>query len=172
MQETVIAKKTNAVLVSYVVIMIIGALLAGMSVMALLQAESQYLILSIVGMVLAAITVGVGLFFIIKFARLPKNVITYKDGTLYFPKGLTCTINEVEACNAYASTNKYGVASRFGSLVLVINGKKYKYTGIDEVRQVRERLEMLRNEYFRKLMAEQHKTETPQTEPAEDPFDL
>lgn len=172
MQEIVIAKKSNAVLVGYIAIVVIGAFLAGISVMALLQAESQYTILSIAGIVLAAITIGVGIFFIIKFAKLPKIVITYKDDTLYLPNGLYCTPADITYCKAYVNRDRYGFASRHGSLVLTINGKKYKYAGIDDVRHVRDRLEMLRTEYLQKLTAEQHKTENPQKEPVEDPFDL
>lgn len=166
----VVAKKAN-MMPAYILIIIVGlAFMVGLSVLGVINDTIGALVL---GLAIGGALLAMGIVFLVKFVKLPKELITYADGKFNFADGTSCTPDEITHV-LIKLTRSYGVVNPTGGIVITINdSRKIEYKTVMKVKQAQQRMQEITNEYFARL-AEQENAEHENAEngnpPAEEIF--
>lgn len=136
--EEVIAKKKSIVLMNAVAFIVMALLLIIIGIF-------QSLVILVVFASLGAVMLIYGGYKMAVYLRQPAKLIVFKDGVLYFPKGISCAPKQVEDCRISLSTNPLDVklGGDFGTLTLRANGVFVKLKYVEEVKKARDRLQEL-----------------------------
>ncbi|MDE6597440.1 MAG: hypothetical protein K2K60_02240 [Clostridia bacterium] len=129
--EQVIAKKKSSLMASYIVLIVLGAIISIFGVSALILAPNKYLGAGLLAFGL--IVLGAGLAWTIVFARFPKAYVTFKEGKLYLSKGgVVCSPSEVDYCRS-SSYGLDGAIFNYGKLIVSVGHQEYKFWFVQNV---------------------------------------
>lgn len=145
--EEVIAKTAKKLyLICYPIFIVIGAFFIGGGAFVLTQGNDDLQVIGWMLTVLGAVMVVMSIVYIIYFAKMPANAITFRDDKLYFSNGTVCSPTEVNTCRA-AGGGVDGALFDFGKLFVTVNGKEFKFKYIQHVGGAVNRLFMLKAQY-------------------------
>lgn len=163
--EEVVAKRHNAALAGYIIVLIIGLALLILGCIVGAQADEPGAL--VICLIVGVLIIGMGVYSLVRFFMVPSNAIVYKDGVLYLPRKVTCRPEEIEKVFIKVFRSRYGVISHYGKMEITVGGKVYKYNNIAQIKRAQERLLQLNKEAIDRLS----QPELPAEEiPAGDPF--
>lgn len=147
--EEVVAKRHNAALAGYIIVVIIGLamLILGCIVGVQMDEAGALVICIIVGVLITAM----GVYSLVKFFMVPSDAIVYRDGVLYLPRNVTCRPEELERVFVKVFRSRYGAVSHYGKMEITVNGKVYKYNNIAQIKRAQDRLLALNKEAIERL---------------------
>ena len=148
MEEKLGKSPRTTYIIAYSLFLASGLFFGAISVFAILMDNNpvEFPAWAYFGSVFGFVLAGVSIFLLIYFIRLPEYAITYKDGKLYFRNKLVCTPAELENFNSKGG-GVDGAVFGFGRLIVVVNGKRYKFNYVNDVGGVVARLYAIKAEY-------------------------
>lgn len=138
--EEVVARKANMIPGS-VVCMVFGLIILLGGVILGVQVNESGAI--VIGVVVGLILLATGGFLLFGYLRTPRNLITYKEGKLYFNDGTAYYPHEVTYV-LVRLTRSYGVVNPTGGIDITVAGRIIKYKNVEKVKMVQQRLSDLR----------------------------
>lgn len=80
-------------------------------------------------MILGVILTAMMIFSLVRFCRLPENLIIYENGVLTFPNGKSCRADEVTSINCNRANPSYkNVTYDFGFGLIKVSAGEIKFT--------------------------------------------
>ena len=115
--EEIIAKRIGGILGLYITIIVFGALITLLSVVAFVFDSLSG---GIYFLVMGTFLLGMGIGVTVWWTGVPKVFVKYADGKLYLSGGVVCSPSEVDFCTSCSYWTGYG------SLVISVSNKQYK----------------------------------------------
>ena len=174
--EEVVAKRHNAAGAAYIFVILVGLLMVIIGCIVGIGNEENGAGVLVITLSVGGLILAMGIFYTVRFFRLPAKVVVLRDGVLYFPRNVCCRPEELEKVFIRIYKNaRSGAVSRYGKLEVTIGGKVYKYTDIANVEAAQSRLLQLNSEAIERLAHPEpaelnENTEAPAEAPSDDPF--
>jgi len=153
MEEIIATTKRSMYIICYIIFLILGVFFCVIGLLFAIAggklSESGETAFGWFFFVFGVMLVIMSICYLIYFAKMPKNAITFKDGKLNFMNKVECLPTEVDSWQA-SDHGLDGALFNFGKLNVVINGKQYKFKYIDNAKNVPARLYTLKMEYAMK----------------------
>lgn len=152
--EEVVAKRKGGLIVAYSIFLVIGLVFAiGGFILAI---DELY------GLAVAAIGlafIGLGIWQIVAYCKVPKDIIVYRDGMLYLPKGATVSPLDITHCKV-TITSRNGIANRWGKLTLkTSDGRQFVINYVDYIEDVQQRLNEIKSACYDEMMRQKYEAE-------------
>ncbi len=139
--EEVVAKRHNAAGAAYIFVILVGLLMVIIGCIVGIGNEENGAGVLVITLSVGGLILAMGIFYTVRFFRLPAKVVVLRDGVLYFPRKVSCRPEELEKVFIRIYKNaRSGAVSKYGKLEVTIGGKVYKYTDIARVSDVQTRL--------------------------------
>ncbi len=133
------------VLAGCILLAVIGAaLLIAYAVLDSFPDALSYIGLALI--IIGAVLTGLMIFTLVRFCLLPDDLITYENGVLTFPKGISCRAEEVTDVKYYVANPSYKGLSYdfgFGQIRIGIGDKMIKVLYVAAPAKVYKRLEKI-----------------------------
>ena len=114
------------ILLACILMAVVGAALLGAyAVMDDFPEALSYIGLALI--ILGVILTGLMIFSLVRFCRLPDDLITYENGVLTFPKGVQCRAEDVTSVDCDKANPSYKNVTYdfgFGKIKVIAGGKK------------------------------------------------
>lgn len=170
--ETVIAKSKKNLLAAYIVFLVLGVVFCGTGAFLtvwLSKLDTEF-VSGIIVIVCGVFLVGLGLGYVIYFARMPENLIIFKEGKLYFWNGIECSPAEMDYCNSRGG-GLDGAMFNYGRLIISVKHTEYKIRFVEDASGVVSKLNALKAQTMAVEEIQKHiseKTSVENTEVKED----
>lgn len=170
MEEIIATTKRSMYIICYIIFLILGVFFCVIGLLVAFAGgnlgESEETAVGWLLFAFGMIFIIMSICYLVYFAKMPKNAVTFKDGKLNFMNKVECLPTEVDSWQA-SDHGLDGALFNFGKLNVVINGKQYKFKFVDNAKNVPARLYTLKMEYAMKAEIAKKADKEP-TEKAEE----
>lgn len=151
--EEVVAKRKGGIIAVGVMLIVMGLIFA---VAGIIIDEIGALV---AGILIGLAIIGIGVWQIVSYSKVPKEIIVYRDGMLYLPKGACVSPLDITHCKI-TITSRNGIANRWGKLTLkTADGRQFVINYVDYIEDVQQRLNEIKSACYDETVRQKYEAE-------------